>query len=74
MNKTKLQSEYPDLDKYIDKYGDIFYCKKNTTIIHNPYGPAIISHEGTKEYLIENQVHRLDGPAIITSYGEKNGI
>jgi len=37
MSTKKLQSEYPDLDKYIKEYdgyeyenedGDIFYCKK----------------------------------------------
>ena len=28
MTDTKLQSEYPDLDKYIDDYGNIYYFKK----------------------------------------------
>ena len=37
----KLQSEYPNLDKY-DIGDNIYYYKKNTDILHNPYGPAII--------------------------------
>ena len=64
MSEIKLQSEYKDLDKY--KLGDlIYYCKKYTKQIHNPYGAAIINEDGTKYYFIENKYHRLDGPAII---------
>ena len=62
MSWIKLQSEYDDLDKY-DFYGDTYYYKKNTDILHNPYGPAILFKDGDKEYIIENKYHRLDGPA-----------
>ena len=65
MPKIKLQSEYPDLDKYKNNFGNIIYCKKDTNIYHNPYGPAFISINGYKEYIIDNKIHRLDGPAKI---------
>ena len=65
MPKIKLESEYDDLDKYINNDDDIFYYKKDTDILHNPYGPANITEDGTKYYFIEDKVHRLDGPAII---------
>jgi len=64
MFKIRLQSEYSDLDKYND-FGDIFYCKKDTNILHNPYGPAYIRKNGRKTYYIEGKLHRLDGPAEI---------
>ena len=64
-NKIVMLSEYNDLDKYMDNHNNIFYCKKNTNINHNPYGPAVIRAEGTKEYWIEGKYHRLNGPAII---------
>ena len=60
----KIKSEYDDLDKY-DFYGSISYYKKNTYIIHNPYGPAIIGIYGEVEYCIDHKWHRLDGPARI---------
>ena len=31
----KINSEYSDLDKYIDEFENIWYYKKNTNIIHN---------------------------------------
>ena len=61
MFKIKLQSEYNDLDKYNDN-GDIVYCKKDTSMYHNPYGPAIICKDGHKEYWIENKYDRLEAP------------
>ena len=70
MTETKLQPEYPDLDKFEYNNGDIYYYKKDTTIKHNPYGPAIIHINGTKSYYINNKRHRLDGPAIIRSDGD----
>ena len=70
MPKIKLQSEYDDLDKY-DCFGTIIYYKKNINIRHNPYGPAVIWKNGSKEYHIENKIHRLDGPAIILSSGQE---
>ena len=71
MSKIKLHSEYEDLDKYDNGIGTIFYCKKNTDIWHNPYGPAIIWKDGNKFYYIEGKFHRLDGPAVILPNGEE---
>ena len=72
MSEIKIQSEYDDLDKYIYKYnGNIYYCKKNTDITHNPYGPAITWKDGSKFYYIDSKCHRLDGPAMIYSNGEE---
>ena len=60
----QVKSEYDDLDKYRFVGGNIYYFKKNTRILHNPYGPAIVNADGSKQYYIENLRHRLDGPAI----------
>ena len=32
MTEMKLQSEYPDLDKYKDDKGDIINCKKGVYV------------------------------------------
>ena len=69
MFNMKLQSEYKDLDKYKDKFGYIYYVKKNTKILHNPYGPAVVNKDGHKEYWIDGKPYRLDGPAVIRSNG-----
>ena len=51
---------------------EVFHIiKKNTDIIHNPYGPAIIGIYGEVEYWIESKLHRLDGPAIICYDGQE---
>ena len=50
----KLESEYPDLDKYSSTYGNTIYYKKNTNIRHNPYGPALINSNGTFAYYIND--------------------
>jgi len=71
MHFIKLQSEYDDLDKYKFYDGHIMYYKKGTSIFHNPYGPAIISKDGTEQYWVENKIHRLDGPAVIYRDGEE---
>ena len=71
MPEIKLESEYKDLDKYEDYYGNIFYLKKDTCTIHNPYGPAYISKNGVKIYIINEKYHRLDGPAIIYTNGKE---
>ena len=63
MHFIKLQSEYDDLDKYKFYDGHIMYYKKGTSILHNPYEPAIISKDSTEQYWVENKIHRLDGPA-----------
>ena len=71
MNEHEIQipSEYDDLDKYKNTSGDIVYCKKDTKIWHNPYGPAVICKSGHKEYWVDGVRHRLDGPAIIHTDG-----
>ena len=69
MSEIKIQSEYEDLDKYEYDDGDIFYLKKDTDILHNPYGPAAIHADGRTEYLLEHKYHRLDGPARIWADG-----
>ena len=65
-----IKSEYLDLDKYAN-YKDILYYKKNTTLLHNPYGPAYICYNEYKEYWIEGKLHRLDGPAVIYEDGRE---
>ena len=69
MSSIKLESEYNNLDKYEFDGANIYYVKKDTYIVHNPYGPAIIHKNGRKQYCIEGKYHRLDGPAIIWPSG-----
>ena len=69
MSSIKLQSEYDDLDKYEYDNVNIYYYKKGTYRKHNPYGTAVVSKNGHKEYWINDKCHRLDGPAIIYSDG-----
>ena len=66
---SKIKSEYPDLDKYLNEF-EIRYLKKDTSILHNPYGPAIIGRKTYKEYYINGKLHRLDGPARIWANGD----
>jgi len=33
--------------------------------LHNEHGPATIRPDGTKEWCINGELHRLDGPAIV---------
>ena len=66
-----LVSEYDDLDKCTNDFGDIVYYKKNTTIWHNPYGPTIICKDGYIAYLIDGKWHRLDGPSRIYPDGKE---
>ena len=68
---SKIESEYVDLDKHKDYYENIIYCKKDTNIKHNPYGPACISTCGYRSYYIDNKYHRLDGPARIYANGKE---
>lgn len=50
--------------KIID-YGDLIcYYKKGISIAHREDGPAIIHLNGDKLWYIENECHRLDGPAV----------
>ena len=65
VNKIKIISEFCYLDKYVGFFYNIYYYKKNTNILHNPYGPAYIGMNGYEAYYIEDELHRLDGPARI---------
>jgi len=67
----KLQSEYPDLDKYKAPNEAIVYYEKNTYTYHNPYGPAYITIYGDKFYFKKGSFHRLDGPARILPPGNE---
>ena len=42
--------------------------------LHNPNGPAIIWENGDKEWWVNGQLHRIDGPAVVkkVSSPEKN--
>ena len=67
MPNVKLKSEYKDLNKYKSIFDEIIYYKKDTKLLHNPYGAAISNQFGQKLYYIDGKRHRLDGPAIIYS-------
>ena len=71
MFEIKIESEYKDLDKYQYDDGDIFYLKKDTDILHNPYGAAYIGKNGFISYHINGERHRLNGPAIICEDGSE---
>ena len=71
MSWIKIQSEYNELDKYKNDYKTIVYYKKNTSLVHNPYGPAIIYLDGSEIYCIDGKLHRLDGPAKISKGGQE---
>ena len=66
----KVQCEYDDLDKYQD-HNSIYYYKKDTQIVHNPYGPAFVAKNGYISYYINGKWHRLDGPARIYANGKE---
>ena len=53
---SKIKSEYSDLNKYEYDNGNIFYCKKDTDIRYNPYGPAVIYKDGIKFILFKINV------------------
>jgi hypothetical protein len=46
-----------------NEYGTFWY-KEGTNILHNENGPAILSTNGNKEWLINGRLHRVDGPAV----------
>ena len=55
MSQIKLESEYDDLDKYIDIHGSIYYYKQGTNIRHSLHGPALIAKNGHGIYFINDQ-------------------
>ena len=58
--------KYPDnfVDVTMDDCGRIYHKDANGEL-HNPYGPAVIWNDGSKEYYIHGKCHRTDGPAVI---------
>jgi len=65
MSWIKLQSEHDDLDKYQDYHNSIYYYKKDTQIVHNPYGPAIIDKNGKTKFYIDGVLLGVKKLAII---------
>ena len=60
-----------DLNKVVDKHGDIHYYKKGTNIIHRAKSPAAIYIIGSKFWIQNDKYHRLAGPAHEYSDGRK---
>jgi len=54
-----------------DKYGNIYWCKEGTNILHREDGPAIEFVDGTKHWYQNDMWHRADGPAIENNSGHK---
>ena len=71
MNYNKIDSDLvwdvpiddEDLDKIVNKHGNISYYKKGTDILHRTKGPAIILYNELKIWYQNNLYHKLDGPA-----------
>ena len=72
--KDKLIWDEPiadeDLDKKVDEYATSYY-KKGTNIHHRTNGPARVYSSGLKAWRQNNKFHRLDGPAIEHTDGNK---
>ena len=68
----KPYTKYPDnfVDVGIDDDGTVYHKDANGKY-HNPYGPAKIYPDGSKDYYIHGKLHRTDGPARIKETGEK---
>ena len=47
----------------------IYFCIKETNILHKEDGPAVEWKHGKKEWWINGKRHREDGPAIIYDNG-----
>ncbi len=46
---------------------------KSVFYFHNPDGPAVEAQNGHKEWIVDGQSHRLDGPAIESPAVIENG-
>ena len=62
-------SKKEELDLEINNNGTKFYSKNNQ--LHNPYGPAIETTNGYKEWWLYGKCHRENGPAIEHCDGTK---
>ena len=58
--------------KRINNYGDIFWYKEGTEILHKENGPAVEQADGNKFWLKEGKYHREDGPAVEYANGDKH--
>jgi len=54
-----------------DKYGNIFWYKEGTTILHREDGAAVEYFNGNKYWYQYGLLHRKNGPAIEFSNGDK---
>ena len=61
---TKVRSE-------INEYGDLFWFKEGTDILHREDGPAVEYADGTKFWFQNGLLHRLNGPAVELLNGDK---
>ena len=57
-------SKMPSVLK-IDEFGNKIWRHNGTGSIHRTNGPAVIYHDGYKEWRQYGMLHREDGPAII---------
>jgi len=53
------------------EYGNIFWYKKGTNILHREDGPAIEYADGEKRWYQNGILHREDGPAIELASGNR---
>ena len=70
---TTKENDVFDALKYrieVDQYGTVFYFNKDGSV-HRENGPAIITAQGTRKWVLNGKFHREDGPAIIYSDGVK---
>jgi hypothetical protein len=52
----------------IDSFGNKFYYKKVTFFYHREDGPAVEYKNGHKQWWINGELHRINGPAIEIPY------
>jgi len=55
----------------IDAYGNIFWYKEGTNILHREDGPAVELYYGGKMWYQNGKRHREDGPAKEWNNGDK---
>jgi len=49
----------------VDEVVRISFYIKGTKCLHREDGPALILEDGSKEWYINGQLHRVDGPAVV---------
>lgn len=65
-SKEEFEKRSPDasLDMVEETFGERYWYKKGTSMLHRTTGPAHICADGFVEYYQEDLLHREDGPAI----------